>query len=134
MKSTIIAIILMISGCATADYAQIADVGTTIVGIESGLGVEGNPVWGGSSWPVIAAVKIGVTQAIKLTPKEVCEPGLFGLTIMGSGAALWNIGVIAGCGPAAIPVIIGLWWWQWDNWQTEAINDCKTPFSFEEAR
>jgi len=134
MKSTIIAIILMLSGCATADYAQIADVGTTIVGIESGLGVEGNPVWGGSSWPVIAAVKIGVTQAIKLTPKEVCEPGLFGLTIMGSGAALWNIGVIAGCGPAAIPVIIGLWWWQWDNWQTEAINDCKTPFSFEEAR
>jgi len=128
MKSTIIAIILMLSGCATADYAQIADVGTTIVGIESGLGVEGNPVWGGSSWPVIAAVKIGVTQAIKLTPKEVCEPGLFGLTIMGSGAALWNIGVIAGCGPAAIPVIIGLWWWQWDNWQTEAINDCKTPF------
>jgi len=134
MKSTIIAIILMLSGCATADYAQIADVGTTIVGIESGLGVEGNPVWGGSSWPVIAAVKIGVTQAIKLTPKEVCEPGLFGLTIMGSGAALWNIGVIAGCGPAAIPVVIGLWWWQWDNWQTEAINDCKTPFSFEEAR
>ena len=128
MKSTIIAIILMLSGCATADYAQIADVGTTIVGIESGLGVEGNPVWGGSSWPVIAAVKIGVTQAIKLTPKEVCEPGLFGLTIMGSGAALWNIGVIAGCGPAAIPVVIGLWWWQWDNWQTEAINDCKTPF------
>jgi len=134
MKSIILAIILMLSGCATADYAQIADVGTTIVGIESGLGVEGNPVWGGSSWPVIAAVKIGVTQAIKLTPKEVCEPGLFGLTIMGSGAALWNIGVIAGCGPAAIPVIIGLWWWQWDNWQTEAINDCKTPFSFEEAR
>jgi len=128
MKSIILAIILMLSGCATADYAQIADVGTTIVGIESGLGVEGNPVWGGSSWPVIAAVKIGVTQAIKLTPKEVCEPGLFGLTIMGSGAALWNIGVIAGCGPAAIPVIIGLWWWQWDNWQTEAINDCKTPF------
>jgi hypothetical protein len=119
---------LLLSGCATADYAQIADVGTTIVGIESGLGVEGNPVWGGASWPVIAAVKIGVTQAIKLTPKEVCEPGLFGLTIMGSGAALWNIGVIAGCGPAAIPVIIGLWWWQWDNWQTEAINDCKTPF------
>ena len=134
MKPFIIAIILALSGCATADYAQIADVGTTIVGIESGLGVEGNPVWGGASWPVIAAVKIGVTQAIKLTPKEVCEPGLFGLTIMGSGAALWNIGVIAGCGPAAIPVIIGLWWWQWDNWQTEAINDCKTPFSFEEAR
>ena len=125
---------LLLSGCATADYAQLADIGTTIIGIESGLGVEGNPVWGGASWPVIAVVKIGVTQVVKQTPKEFCEPGLMSLTVAGSGAALWNIGVIAGSGPAAIPAILGLWWWQWDNWQTEAINDCKTPFSFEEAR
>ena len=134
MKSIILAIIITLTGCATADYAQIADVGTTIIGIESGLGMEGNPVWGGASWPVIAVVKIGVTQVVKQTPAEFCEPGLFWITAGGYGAALWNIGVMAGSGPAAIPAILGLWWWQWDNWQTEAINDCKTPFSFEEAR
>jgi len=119
---------LLLSGCATADYAQLADIGTTAIGIESGLATEGNIVWGGASWPVIAVVKIGVTQVVKQTPKEFCEPGLMSLTVAGSGAALWNIGVIAGSGPAAIPAILGLWWWQWDNWQTEAINDCKTPF------
>lgn len=122
---------LLLTGCATADYAQISDIGTTAIALNSGF-VEGNPVWGGASWPVIAAVKIGATQAIKLTPQEVCEPGLFGLTVAGFGAALWNIGVIAGCGPAAIPVIIGLTWWQWDAWQASAIADCKKPFFFAE--
>jgi hypothetical protein len=125
LKLTALALTLALSGCATADYAQLADVGTTIIGIESGLAVEGNPVWGGASWPVIAVVKIGVTQAVKLTPKEVCEPGLMGLTLAGSGAALWNVGVIAGSGPAAIPVVLGLWYWQWDNWTQDAVNDCQ---------
>lgn len=124
---------LLLSGCATADYAQLADIGTTAMGIEGGFAVEGNPVWGGASWPVIAAVKIGVTQAVKLTPKEVCESGLFGLTVIGSGAALWNIGVIAGSGPAAIPFAIGLWIWRWDDWQADAIVDCQKPFFWSEA-
>ena len=116
---------LLLTGCATADYAQMADVTTTAVFMETGLGVEGNPVWGGASWPVIAVVKIGVTQAVKLTPKEFCEPGLLSLTLAGSGAALWNIGVIAGSGPAALPVVAGLWWWQWDNWDKAAVRDCQ---------
>ncbi len=124
---------LLLSGCATADYAQMADVGTTAIALNSGF-VEGNPVWGGAGWPVIAAVKMGATQAIKLAPSEVCEPGLFGLTVAGFGAALWNIGVIAGCGPAAIPFIIGLTWWQWDTWQASAIEDCKKPFLLEEKK
>jgi hypothetical protein len=87
--------------------------------------VEGNPVWGGASWPVIAAVKIGVTQVVKQTPKEFCEPGLFWITAGGYGAALWNIGVIAGSGPASLPLIAGLWWWQWENWNQAAIDDCQ---------
>lgn len=125
MKLSAIPLILALTGCATADHYQLADVATTIIGIESGLGVEGNPVWGGASWPVIAVVKIGVTQAVKLTPKEFCEPGLLSLTLAGSGAALWNIGVIAGSGPAALPVVAGLWWWQWDNWNKAAVDDCQ---------
>ena len=125
MKTAALALTLALTGCATADYAQMADVATTAIGIESGLGVEGNPVWGGASWPVIAVVKIGVTQAVKLTPKEFCEPGLLSLTLAGSGAALWNIGVIAGSGPAALPVVAGLWWWQWDNWNKAAVRDCQ---------
>ncbi len=115
---------LLLSGCATADYAQMADVGTTAIALNSGF-VEGNPVWGGAGWQVIAAVKIGATQAIKLTPQEVCEPGLFGLTVAGFGAALWNIGVMAGSGPAAIPVAAMLWAWQWDNWTQDSVNDCQ---------
>lgn len=128
MKLPIIALTIALSGCATADYAQMADVATTAIAIESGLGVEGNPVWGGASWPVIAVVKIGVTQAVKLTPKEFCEPGLMALTLGGSGAALWNIGVMAGSGPAAIPVVLGLWYWQWDNWTQDSISDCQRGF------
>lgn len=40
------------------------------------------------------------------------------------GAALCNIGVMAGSGPAALPVVVGLlWWWQWDNWTQDAVID-----------
>ena len=133
MKLSAAALCIAISGgCATADYAQMADVTTTAVFMETGLGVEGNPVWGGANWPVMIVVKLGVNEAIKHTPTETCEPLLMFSTMLGSGAALWNIGVIAGCGPAAIPVIIGLTWWQWDAWQASAIADCKKPFFFAE--
>jgi len=40
-------------------------------------------------------------------------------------AALWNIGVMAGSGPAALPIVAGLWWWQWENWNQAAIDDCQ---------
>ncbi len=46
MKLTAIALTLAISCCATADYAQIADVATTAIAIESGLAIECNPVCG----------------------------------------------------------------------------------------
>ena len=42
-------------------------------------------------------------------------------TLLGSGAALWNIGIIAGSGPAAIPVAAR----QWDNWTQDSVNDCQ---------
>ena len=116
--------ILLLTGCATADYAQLADVGTTAIAINSGF-VEGNPVWGGASWPVMLVVKLGMNEAIKHTPTETCEPLLMFSTMLGSGAALWNIGIIAWSGPAAIPVAAMLWAWQWDNWTQDSVNDCQ---------
>ena len=71
---------LLLSGCAAADRAQLADGVTTIIGLNAGFS-EANPVWGHASGPVIAATKIGVTQVVKLTPPAVCEPGLLGLTV-----------------------------------------------------
>ena len=126
MKLSAAALCIAISGgCATADYAQLADVTTTAVFMETGLGVEGNPVWGGANWPVMIVVKLGVNEAIKHTPTETCEPLLMFSTMLGSGAALWNIGIMAGSGPAAIPVAAMLWAWQWDNWTQDSVNDCQ---------
>lgn len=115
-----------LAGCSHVDYAQLADSTTTAVGLSSGY-VESNPVLSGLSWPYIAAVKIGATQAIKLTPPEICEPGLLGLTASGYGAALWNIGVMAGSGLAAIPIVMGLTVWQWENWTADARTTCASP-------
>lgn len=115
-----------ISGCthiSQADYAQSADVVTTAVGLSNGLS-EANFIWGDANWPVLAVVKLGVTQAVKLAPEPYCSSGLMGLTLAGYGAALWNIGVMLGSGPAAIPVAVGIFSWQWENLMTDAVFTC----------
>ena len=117
------ALLSLLLGCAHADRAQIADGATTWVALSNGF-VEANPLLSGLSGPAILAVKIGATQAVKQTPNEVCEPGLLGLTVAGYGAAVWNIGVMAGSGPAAIPVALGLALWQWDDWAMDARDTC----------
>jgi len=124
IRSALVAVLLTwLLGCAHADRAQIADGATTWVALSNGF-AEANPLLSGLSGPAILAVKIGVTQAVKQTPNEVCEPGLMGLTVAGYGAALWNIGVMAGSGPAAIPVALGLVLWQWDSWVVDARDTC----------
>jgi hypothetical protein len=123
MKLSVVVFVALLAGCAHADYAQLADSATTAVALSNGY-VEANPLFGGLSWPIIAVVKLGVTQVVKQTPIEICEPGLLGLTVGGYGAALWNIGVMAGSGPAALPVALGLVVWQWDNWAKDAKNTC----------
>lgn len=117
------AVLNLLLGCAHADRAQIADGATTAVALSSGF-AEANPLLSGLSGPVILVAKIGVTQVVKQAPNEVCEPGLLGLTAAGYGAALWNIGVLAGSGPAAIPVVAILALWQWDSWESDARNTC----------
>lgn len=117
------ALLILLLGCAHADRAQIADGATTWVALSNGF-AEANPLLSGLSGPAILAVKIGVTQAVKQTPTEICEPGLMGLTVSGYSLALWNIGVMSGSGPAAIPVALGLALWQWDSWVVDAKDTC----------
>lgn len=121
--------LLSVSGCSWADRAQIADATTTAIALNSGY-AEANPVLGGLSAPAIAAVKIGATQLVKLTPPEICEPGLTVLTVGGFAGALWNIGVMAGSGLAAIPFVIGLTWAAWDDWRADAKATCADPWNF----
>lgn len=124
MRFALIAVLLiLLLGCAHADRAQIADGATTWVALSSGFS-EANPLLSGLSGPAILAVKIGVTQAVKQTPAEICEPGLLGLTVSGYSLALWNIGVMAGSGPAAIPVALALALWQWEAWVVDARDTC----------
>lgn len=121
-------LVLWITSCAHVDRAQGLDGVTTIIALENGF-TEANPLFGGLNGPEIFAVKIAVTQVVKLTPEPICQPGLLGLTVTGYGAALWNVGVIAGSGPAVIPLILGLTLWQWENWAKDAVKTCENPWS-----
>lgn len=120
---------LLLAGCATADRAQIADGATTMYGLSQGY-TEANPVLSGLSGPEILAVKLAAVQVAKLTPAEFCEPILYWATVQGLGLALWNFGVFVGSGPAAIPVVVGLWGWRHDNWQDDAAKTCADPWAF----
>lgn len=117
-------------GCATADYGQLADSATTAVALSREGFAEGNPLLGGMSWPWIAATKIVVTQAVKLTPPVICEPGLTGLALTGFGAAVWNIAVIAGSGPMAIPFIIVGGGLLFEPALADAKRTCADPWAF----
>ena len=118
-----------LSGCAHADWGQLSDSATTAVALNSGF-AEGNPLLSGASWPVIAGVKVALTQAVKLTPPAICEPGLMGFAVFGYGAALWNLGVLAGSGPAALPFAVGLAIWQGPVWLDDSRIVCASPFEW----
>jgi len=127
-KSVLFLCCASISGCAhisQADYAQTADVVTTAVGLSNGLS-EANSIWGDVNWPVMAVVKLGATQAVKLAPEPYCTSGLMGLTIAGYGAAFWNVGVMLGSGPLAIPVAVGVLGWQWENLAQDSMATCNS--------
>ena len=122
----------LLGGCAHADYGQLADSATTAVALSQVGFAEGNPLLTGLNWPEIAAVKIVATQAVKFTPPILCEPGLMALTITGYNAALWNLALLAGSGPAAIPFMVILTGIGWEVWWQDAQQTCahpwKTPF------
>lgn len=118
--------IALLYGCSHADWAQVSDSATLSIALDRGF-QEANPVFSGMSGPMIAASKIALTQAVKFTPLSICEPGLVGLTVAGYGGALWNIGVMAGSGIAALPVVLALTVWQWDTWRHDALYTCVNP-------
>ena len=118
---------LLLAGCATADRAQLADGATTAIGLANGF-AEANPVLSGLSGPAILAVKLGVTQAYKAAPKEVCESGLYWSAGLGYSAALINVGVLAGSGWAALPVALALWVWRDEAWREDAQKTCRHPW------
>lgn len=91
---------------------------------------EGNPLLSGLDWPEIAAAKLAITQAVKLTPEPICEPGLMGLTVFGYNAAVWNVAVLAGSGPAALPFMLLLTGWGWEWWWADAQRTCADPWSW----
>lgn len=118
----------VLGGCAHADYGQLADSATTAVALSRAGFAEGNPLLSGLNLPEIAAVKIAATQAVKFTPTLVCEPGLMGLTITGYNAALWNLALLAGSGPAAIPFMVILTGIGWEVWWQDAQQTCANPW------
>jgi len=126
----VLPLVAVLTGCAHADIGQLADSTTTAVALSREGFAEGNPLLSGMSWPWIAATKIVITQAVKLTPPVVCEPGLTGLALGGFGAALWNIGVMAGSGPAALPLIVVGGGFFWDAFVADAKATCADPWAF----
>lgn len=122
MRASVLGLLLL-SGCATADFGQLADSATTAIGLEAGFS-EGNPLFHGPSWPVIASVKLGVTQVAKVLPEPYCSGALFGLTATGFGAAIWNFGVMLGSGPAALPFVGAMLFHFWEPWRMDAVQDC----------
>ena len=63
-------LVLWMTGCAHVDRAQGLDGVTTIIALENGF-TEANPLFGGLNGPEIFAVKVAVTQVVKLTPDSV---------------------------------------------------------------
>ncbi len=126
----VLVLIGSLAGCAHADYGQLADSATTAVALSRAGFAEGNPLLSGLDWPEIAAAKLVITQAVKLTPEPICEPGLMGLTVFGYNAAVWNVAVLAGSGPAALPFMLLLTGWGWEWWRADAQRTCADPWSW----
>ena len=126
----VLVLIGSLAGCAHADYGQLADSATTAVALSRAGFAEGNPLLTHMGWPGIAATKLAITQAVKLTPEPICEPGLMGLTVFGYNAAAWNIAVLAGSGPAALPFMLLLTGWGWEWWWADAQRTCADPWSW----
>ena len=118
---------LLVSGCATVDKAQLFDGATTWYGMSNGL-VEANPVLSGLNGPEIIAVKLVATQVVKLTPDVVCVPATQVLTVLGFGAGIWNLALVANAWWASIPVIAIVVWEFWSSWLEDSNAVCANPF------
>lgn len=108
-----------------ADIGQVLDTITTGIALNQSGFYEANILFSGLEWYWMGAIKLGVTQVVKLTPDSFCIPGLMGLTVAGYGAAIWNIGVMSGCGLVTLPIIALVTWIFWDTWWADATQTCQ---------
>jgi hypothetical protein len=118
------------TGCATVDRSQLADVASTGFAISQGAS-EANPLLSSMSWPIAGVAKLAITQAVKFTPEPFCSSATMSLTVAGFGAALWNIGTVLGSGPAALPLVALLTWWQWEPWMGDSAETCVDPWHWQ---
>jgi len=109
-----------------AELGQSADIASTAIGLSSGL-VEGNPIMStvidSGGIPALAAIKLGATTLIKRSGINTCSNNLGGLAGAGAGAAVWNLGLIAGIGPISIVPAFTVGMIFWDD-KDESFWDC----------
>lgn len=85
-----------LEGVDMALFGQGADVASTVIGVSGGLMVEANPLgWG------ILPLKIAALMESVERPLLECIAWRQGLSALGWGAAVWNIGVMIGLHPIA---------------------------------
>ena len=82
----------LLSGCSAVDHGesgQLADVGTTVVGLSEGF-VEGN-----AAWPIALPIKAVANQQAELLVVEDCNRVKRALSTAGWGAAGANVATLA---------------------------------------
>jgi hypothetical protein len=125
---------LFIAGCAIADRAQLADVATTAAGVSQGL-AEANPLMAPlvnhpAGLVAMAVVKLGANQALKSAEDpNACLRGLTVTTTVGYGAALANLGVIAGAPTVFTPIAVLATYFIGKNyWKSQAVTECLSGY------
>jgi hypothetical protein len=125
---------LLIAGCTVADRAQLADVATTAAGVSQGL-VEANPLMAPlvnhpTGLVAMAVVKLGANQALKsVEDPTVCLKGLKVTTAVGYGAALANLGIIAGAPTVFTPIaVLATYFIGKSYWENQAATECLSGY------
>lgn len=111
IRATLIASLLL-TGCTPATRVgpgELADAGTTAIGLASGLAVEGNPLvtWAGDAAIFVGlALKVGIRQ-ILVAAGEAPRVAYQASQTLGWGGACANVATLSGAVPQAA-IIVGI--------------------------
>lgn len=116
MRCFVALLFVLLTGCAAVkDEARLsvaADVGTTAVGIASGVAKEANPMLGGGSpagLAVSAAIRLGMIEWADTLPEPQRSQSLGFFSDLTWGVVGNNVAVLLGLGaPALVGVAVGL--------------------------
>lgn len=116
MRFALAVLFALLTGCASVrDDARLAvgaDIGTTAVGLVSGVGREANPVLGGGSTTglaVSAAIRLGLIEWADTLPEPERSQSLGFLSDITWGVVGNNVAVLLGMGaPALAGLVVGL--------------------------